>query len=147
MLTQNNAFLNIYHTCEVHDWIKAILIVFKGIKTEVITWNKFMQYSTMQWVFIYSEEEGFWKHREKSENAGKPTFCLFPLCRAKSLHLSPIFCHGFINPFPKKPWFLRVCSTSLLKTLWEKEKLLITSNFSFSHSVFSHFWQNFCHFC
>ena len=23
-----------------------------------------------------------------------------------------------------------------LKTLWEKEKLLITSNFSFSHSVF-----------
>ena len=23
-----------------------------------------------------------------------------------------------------------------LKTLWEKEKLLVTSNFSFSHSVF-----------
>ena len=35
-----------------------------------------------------------------------------------------------------KPWFLRVCSTSLLKTLWEKEKLLVTSNFSCSHSVF-----------
>ena len=29
--------------------------------------------------------------------------------------------------------------TSLLKTLWEKEKLLIMSNFSFSHSVFSPF--------
>ena len=28
-------------------------------------------------------------------------------------------------------WFLRVCST-----LWEKEKLLVTSNFYFSHSVF-----------
>ena len=42
---------------------------------------------------------------------------------------------GF-NPFPNKPCFLRVCSTSHLKTLWEKEKLLITSNFSFSHSVF-----------
>ena len=41
-----------------------------------------------------------------------------------------------INPFPNKPWFLRVWSTSLLKTLWEKEKLLVTSNFSFSHSVF-----------
>ena len=39
-------------------------------------------------------------------------------------------------PFPNKPWFLRVCSTSLLKTQWEKEKLLVTSNFSFSHSVF-----------
>ena len=22
------------------------------------------------------------------------------------------------NPFPNKPWFLRVCSTSLLKTMW-----------------------------
>ena len=41
-----------------------------------------------------------------------------------------------INPFPNKPWILRVCSTSLLKTLWEKEKLLVTGNFSFSHSVF-----------
>ena len=40
------------------------------------------------------------------------------------------------NPFPNKPWFLRVCSKSLLKTLWEKGKLLVTSNFSFSHSVF-----------
>ena len=41
-----------------------------------------------------------------------------------------------VNPFPNKPWFLRVCSTSLLKTQWEKEKLLATSNFSFSRSVF-----------
>ena len=40
-----------------------------------------------------------------------------------------------INPFPNKPWFLCVCSQSLLKRLWEKEKLLVTSNFSFSHSV------------
>ena len=41
-----------------------------------------------------------------------------------------------LNPFPNKPWFLRVCRTSALKTPWEKEKLLVTSNFSFSHSVF-----------
>ena len=40
-------------------------------------------------------------------------------------------------PFPNKPWFLHICSTSLLKTLWEKYKLLITSSLSFSHSVFS----------
>ena len=37
---------------------------------------------------------------------------------------------------PNKPWFLPVCSTRLLKTLREKEKLLVTSNFSFSNSVF-----------
>ena len=34
------------------------------------------------------------------------------------------------------PGFLGVYSTSLLKTPWEKEKLLIMSNFSFFHSVF-----------
>ena len=45
--------------------------------------------------------------------------------------LSPKF-----NPFPNKPWFLRVCCRSLLKTLLEKEKLLLKSNFSFSHSFF-----------
>ena len=42
-------------------------------------------------------------------------------------------------PFPRKPWFLRVCSASLLKTLREKKKLLVMSNFSFSHSVFYSF--------
>ena len=46
-----------------------------------------------------------------------------------------------INPFLNRPWFLRVCSTNLLKTLREKEKLLVTSNFSFSHSVFYPFGE------
>ena len=41
-----------------------------------------------------------------------------------------------INPFPNKPLFSHVCSASLLKTLWEKQKLLITSNFCFYYSVF-----------
>ena len=45
------------------------------------------------------------------------------------------------NPFPNQPWFLRVCSTSLLKTLWEKEKLILMSNFSLSHSVFYPFGE------
>ena len=38
--------------------------------------------------------------------------------------------------FPKQALFLHVCSARLLKTLWKKEKLLVTSNFSFSNSVF-----------
>ena len=37
-----------------------------------------------------------------------------------------IYAHK-INYFPNKPWFLRVC---------KKEKFLVTSNFSFSQSVF-----------
>ena len=41
-------------------------------------------------------------------------------------------------PFPNKLWLLHFCSTSLLKTLWEKEKLLLMGNFSFSHSVSTH---------
>ena len=46
-----------------------------------------------------------------------------------------------LDPFPNKPWFLCVCSTSLLKTLWEKKKLLVMSNFSFSHNVFYPFGE------
>ena len=44
-----------------------------------------------------------------------------------------------IKPFPNKPLFLRVCSTSLLKTLWEKEELNMMRNLSFSHIVFCFF--------
>ena len=42
----------------------------------------------------------------------------------------------YVNPFPNKPWFLRVYSICFLKTMWEKEKLLVMSNFSFSCIVF-----------
>ena len=51
-------------------------------------------------------------------------------------HTSRVETVYIFNSFPYKPRFLCVCSTSVLTTLWEKEKLLVTSNFSFSHSVF-----------
>ena len=47
----------------------------------------------------------------------------------------------WVNPFPNKPWFLCVCSSSLLKTLVGKKKLFAISNFSFSHSVFYPFGE------
>ena len=47
-----------------------------------------------------------------------------------------------LTSFQNNPWFLRVCGTSLSKTLWEKQKLLVTSNFSFSHSVFYPFGEH-----
>ena len=68
----------------------------------------------------------------KGENAGNQHFLL-------SHSISPLS----FNSFPNKPRFLRVCSTSLLKTLWEKDKLLITSNFSFPLSVFYPFGELF----
>ena len=48
----------------------------------------------------------------------------------------PLYHTTKVNPFPNKPWFLHAYSVSLLKTLGEKEKLLVTSNFSISPSVF-----------
>ena len=47
-----------------------------------------------------------------------------------------------LNPFPNKPWFSCVCSTSLLETQREKEILRVMSNFSFC-TVFSTHFENF----
>ena len=58
-------------------------------------------------------------------------FTLLLLCTGYCTFLKVLF-----NPLPNKPWFLCVCSTSLWKTLWEKEQLLVTSTCSCSHSVF-----------
>ena len=33
--------------------------------------------------------------------------------------------YSLFNHFQNNPWALLVCSTSLLKTLWKKEKLLV----------------------
>ena len=62
-----------------------------------------------------------------------------PKSKPHNYYGCPILIYPVLNPFPNKPWFLRVCRTSLLKTPREKEKLLMMSNFSFSHCVFSPF--------
>ena len=71
---------------------------------------------------------------EKKRNACYQLFLLFPHCLQR------------FDLFPNKRWFLRVSKTSLLKTLREKEKLLVMSNFSFSHSVFHAFDKLFAIF-
>ena len=105
----------------------------------------------------------------KVENAGHQHFVLFPQCfltYQRQIHsLEPysnchlqmytiwtnLQFHSLINSFPNKPWFLLVCGISPLKTLWEKEKLLITSNlfitsnFSFSQ-CFLIVWKTFLSF-
>ena len=53
--------------------------------------------------------------------------------------LNVCFCQstdGGINPFPNNPRLKRLWDRRLLKTLWEKEKMLLTSIFSFYHNVF-----------
>ena len=91
------------------------------------------------------------KHCGKRRNCSLRAISLFPTVFSKGLycrHVKPGLVwervkHGYylinkmFNTFPNKPWFLRVCTTSL----WEKEKLFVTINFSFSHSVFYTFGE------
>ena len=51
-----------------------------------------------------------------------------------------------VNPFPHKDTFWSPWETSLLKTLWEKEKLLVTSKFLLFPQCFLPVWITFCHF-
>ena len=80
----------------------------------------------------------------KGENAGYQHFLLLPQCFQRvsfsgSLKVGIVWYR--VNPFPNKPWFIRFCSVGLLKTLWEKEKLLVMNNFSFSHGVFTSYGE------
>ena len=75
-----------------------------------------------------------------------PSLQIHTTCKAKSLRKTcdipgkkAFFWLFIVNHFPNKPLFLLVCSTSLLKTLWKEEKLLVTSNFTLFHSVFCPF--------
>ena len=43
---------------------------------------------------------------------------------------------GKVNSLPHNPDFYRAWQIGLLKTLWEKKNMLVTSIFSFSHNVF-----------
>ena len=51
-----------------------------------------------------------------------------------------------IDPFPNKPWLLRVCSTSLLKTLWGKGEIARNEQFLLFPTVFSTLLENFLPF-
>ena len=77
----------------------------------------------------------------KGEIARYEQFLLFPQCFQKACFPGAskgVIVWEWVNLFPNKPWFLSVCNTSLLKNT-TKEKLLVMSNFSFSHSVFNPF--------
>ena len=104
--------------------------VFYPVKENVIILSTSKVTSANDFIFYLSKILCCGK--ELTQNDMNPCVSIFVL---KTLHC-------VFNPFPNKPWFLRVCSTRLLKTLREKEKLLVTSNFSFSHSVFYLFGEH-----
>ena len=51
--------------------------------------------------------------------------------------LPDVWCFLNFNTFPHTDAFWRLCSRPLWKTLWQKEKLLMMSNFSLCHNVFN----------
>ena len=53
----------------------------------------------------------------------------------KIIHTWSIYTHC-INHFPNKPWFFKCLHYKSFENTAEKEKLLVTSNISFSHGVF-----------
>ena len=65
-------------------------------------------------------------------------------CLLVLVKICKIFICLLINPSPNKPWFLLVCRTSLLKTLWEKERLLEQS--LLFPPYFLPIWITFCYF-
>ena len=76
----------------------------------------------------------------------KVVVCIFHLEEQKICNVKTMYAkNAMLNPFPNKPWFSHVCWKSLLKTLWEKKKLLVTSNFFFSQ-CFLPILRTFCNF-
>ena len=90
--------------------------------------------------FPSAESSSFWEEWWAYDGiSGK----LFLLTLHRNMYISTVF-DSYKNVIPlsnstlfqTSPCFLRVCNTSLLKIQWEKEKLLVTSNFYFSHCVY-----------
>ena len=60
----------------------------------------------------------------------------FMLSSASSFNLDKSCILFLTNTLPLNHDFQRLSERTLLKTLWEKEKMLVTSIFSFFHNVF-----------
>ena len=73
-------------------------------------------------------------HRQKIVSKANKFISYHP-CKSSQM---PYKMNGVVvtKPFPKQALVLCVCHTCLLKIMWEKEKLLVTSNFSFTYIVF-----------
>ena len=93
--------------------------------------------------FDANEGNNFWKTLWEKEKMLVKIFCLFSAMFSTLWERYTLWFFLRFNPMPNKHLFLRVSRRGLLKTLWEKEKLLVTSNFSFSHSVFPSFRRIF----
>ena len=102
----------------------------EGIAIDFLSRNMYVTDSGLD-VIAVANLNGTYKKTLISENLDDP----------RAIVLDPQ--RGFVDITLSQtsPCFVCVYSVSLLKTLWEKKKLLITSNWSFSHSVFYQFGE------
>ena len=121
-----------------HHYIVYLFSIVKNIFTTFKLWT-----STTSNVYLIRPRQVFWlslveevmiNPRDLRIKSGKSW-------RSHWSIKSIMYNRRLITLFPNKLLFLQVCYTSLLKTLREKEKLLVASNFSFSHSVFKSFGE------
>ena len=65
-------------------------------------------------------------------------FCHYVFIKPSSAEvLESIYIRERVKPFPVTDSVWRLCSRWILKTIWQKEKLLIISIFSFCHNMFN----------
>ena len=95
------------------------------------------------WVKI-SPEETLWTMEQVLVTR---SCCCGPKCFGASVDLDQIekISNLVFDPFPNKPWFLRVFSTSLLKTL-EKGEIAHNEHFLLFPQCFQLVQRNFFHF-
>ena len=143
-----------------HDYIPVYTIIQSGVacnmipspitRRQILDSSKLKEFADDNFKF---DENGRKLSKRVENTVGKgeiaryEQFLLFQWCFQKACFPGAskgVIVWEWVNPFPNMPWFLLVCCTSLLKTLWEKEKLLVTSNFSFSHSVFKRLVSQEC---
>ena len=81
----------------------------------------------------------------EKEKSAKPAFTATPFSYSDFSPFTNITMMSF-NLFRNKPWFCRVCRTSLLKTLLRKGEIACDEQFLLFPQCFVPVWRNFFHF-
>ena len=115
------------------------------VRGEKVSWRNLHQLgikltTTRSWVW-HNHHWATWgsiKQQSTISPLSKVIFQTESICRRQIEYCS----NGEILTLSQtSPSFSPVCRASLLAALWKKEKLLVTSNFSFYHSVFHPFGE------
>ena len=91
------------------------------------------EFEKRSWILILRKNEEKWRKMREKSCLGIPNHILLLWENDKLLVTS-------LKPFPNNPRFLRVCIRSLLKTVWEKDKITHNEQFLLfpQRSVFAH---------